>query len=137
MVRTRRLTIVSVVSMVFLLSAALGMWLGMVPQQEWDLFLARLRSDQVVSVAPTSRTQATLFVFDEDQPLTQEVMLDVHLSGSDSVSVPVWLATDRGATEMVLDDGLMLRVELVSEPSSSGEPAVPLSDFPPLKAAQR
>jgi hypothetical protein len=141
MVRTRRTAMISVVSMVLLLSAALGAGLGKIPQREWDLFLARLRSDRIVSVAPKSHTRATLYVFDEDRPLAQEVRLDLRVSGNDVrdswASVPVLLAADRGPIEMTLDDGLTLRMELVGDPSSTDERPVPAPLLPPIETARR
>jgi len=140
MVRTRRTMTVLGVSTVLLLSTALGMWLGMVPQYEWDLFWARIQGEQVVSVEPSSSSQATLYVLDVDRSARQEVLVDLHLPGqghgTDLASVPIWLTMGLGAVEMPLDDGLALRVELVPNAFSDERPA-PRPPLLPGQIAQR
>ena len=122
MVRKQRVATTLVASAVLLLAIALGMWLGTVPQQEWEVLLARLQGSHLVSVAPASSTQATLFVLDVDQPVRQEVLVDLQWSddgyGAGQGSLPVWLTMGLGAVEMPLDNGLALRVELVPGASS-------------------
>ena len=79
--------------------------------------------------------QATLYVLDVDQPVRQEVLVELRLpeNGYDTAlrSVPVWLTMGLGAVEMPLDNGLALRMELVRDTYSHEGP-----DYPRLSPAQ-
>jgi hypothetical protein len=136
MVRTQRTTPVLVTSTVILLSITVGLCLGMVPQQEWDLLVARLQGSRIISVVPASNAQVTLYVLDADQPVRREVLVDLRLPGNGHdaglASVPVWLTMGLDAVEMPLDDNLALRMELVPYTSPEEWPDL----HPSMRAAQ-
>ena len=122
MVRTQRVMMVPIILIMLLLSVALGAWLGMVPQYEWDIFLTRFQGGQVVSVAPATSAQSTIYVFDAKQPATRNVTVDLRS-----------LEAIDGMMEMRLDEGLILRMELVQDtPNPDNE----LELFPPMLSAR-
>ncbi|MFZ5917199.1 MAG: hypothetical protein ACOYZ7_09720 [Chloroflexota bacterium] len=104
MVRTQRLIVVPVVSMVLLLAAMLGMWLGSVPQHEWELWLVRAQGGQLASVTTSPPAQTTLYVIDDRPTTVQSVVVDL-----DS------LAAYAGGMHMPVKDGLVLHLELLPE----------------------
>lgn len=119
MSRTQRTMVVPMVLIVILLSDLVGGMLGTVSPREWDLLLARLQDNQVISVAPTSNTQATLYVLDVNQAMRQELMVDLCIPGngygSGPASMLILLTTETGTVEMPLDNDLALRMELVPD----------------------
>lgn len=141
MSRTQRTIVVPVISILILLAAAIGTLLGTVPPYEWDMFLARIQGRQIISIAPASNAQATLYVLDADRPATREVMVDLHVPGhgyGDSLtSMPILLTQNTGAIEMPLDDGLALRMELVPGTSYPHDWPEPLPSVSPGQVAHR
>ena len=140
MSRTERVIVVPITLLLILLSAVVGPSLGTVPAHEWDIFLSRLQGNRIVSIAPVSNHQSTLYMLDTDQPTVQRAKVNLWLaeqgSNANSSPVPIWLTAEKGVVEMPLDNGLALRMELVS---SIYYPDGDLESFPtfPVQVAGR
>jgi hypothetical protein len=138
--RQRKIMIPTVLGLI-LLAAIVGAALGTVPLHQWDLLLARIQNHRVISVVPTSHSQATLYVLDTAQPVRQEMMVDLRVSeygyANSSASVPFLLAADRGAVAMPLDNGLTLRMELVQDPFYMEDDLEPFPLMSPAQVAER
>jgi len=141
MSQTRRAMVVSMTLVLILLTAAMGALLGTVLPYEWDVLLARIQGSQIISIAPASNVQTTLYVLDAGQPARRKVMVDLRLPeqghGDGSTSVPILLTSEMGTVEIPLDDGLALRMELVPGISDTDEELEPFPAMFSVQAAQR
>ena len=139
MSRTQRI-VVPITLLLILLAAVVGVSLGTVPAREWDIFFSRFQGKRIVSIAPVSNFQSTLYMLDTDQPTVQRAKVNLWLaeqgSNANSSPVSIWLTAEKGAVEMPLDNGLALRMELVS---SIYYPGGDLESFPtfPVQVAGR
>ncbi len=139
MIRTRHAIVVPVTLVLILLSAIVGTLLGTVSPHDWDMLLAWIQGGQVITVTPASNAQATLYVLDAGQPMTQEMMVDLHVSGpgygGGPASVPILLTTAKGAVEVPINDELVLRMELVPGMAYMDDEPEPSPPMLPLQVA--
>jgi hypothetical protein len=141
MSQAQRAIIIPVTLALILLTAVMGAFLGTASPHEWDMLVARIQGESIISVTPASKTHATLYMLQADTPATREVRVDLQLSGKGhddgSTSVPMLLTPDMGAVEIPLDDGVALRIEFVpAAPYADDEPH-PIPVMSPVQVAER
>lgn len=138
----RQRTIVAPVTLaLILLSAVVGVLLSGISPHNWDALLARIRGGQILTVAPASNAQATLYVLDASRPTTQEIMVNLRVSRPEysigPTSVPILLTAEKNVVEVPINDELVLRMELLPGISYMDEGPGPIPPRLPIQVAER
>jgi hypothetical protein len=139
--RTQRTIVVPVTLALILLSAVVGVLLSAVSPHNWDTLLTRLQGGQIVTIAPASNAQATLYVLDASRPTMQEMMVNLRVSRPEysdgPASVPILLTTEKSVVEVPINDDLILRMELLPGISYMDKEPGPVPPRFPIQIAER